>query len=316
MRARRRHEARARRRSDATAWSCRNNLAPPLARDAASSALPAIECSENQQAQAARRMHPQPSKCQRLQSPRRARLRSRSRLQARNEAGRHVSSSRPAKLLTPLRIPSLSGCTTGRGLRPQGHEVMQLVEKKRFLAFHRIPRYRPAHRSSHQKLEPCDAALDPGAPHGRSQGEAMFMQALDPLHNLTLTCLVALIPVVSLLILLAAYRWPAWLATLVGSVITFVLAAWVWRMPLGDGWHAYVYGAATGVWSVDWITVWGMVLFNTLTGAVSSRTSGAGSLRRAAWTCACRRCCSRGRSAHCWKGWSASVTPGRSWRPS
>jgi len=142
---------------------------------------------------------------------------------------------------------------------------MQLVEKKRFLAFHRIPRYRPAHRSSHQKLEPCDAALDPGAPHGRSQGEAMFMQALDPLHNLTLTCLVALIPVVSLLILLAAYRWPAWLATLVGSVITFVLAAWVWRMPLGDGWHAYVYGAATGVWSVDWITVWGMVLFNTLT---------------------------------------------------
>ncbi|HEX5207366.1 MAG TPA: L-lactate permease [Steroidobacteraceae bacterium] len=92
----------------------------------------------------------------------------------------------------------------------------------------------------------------------------MFMQLLDPLHDLTLTCLVALIPVVLLLILLAACRWPAWLATLVGSVITFVLAAWVWKMPLGAGWHAYLYGAATGVWSVDWITVWGMVLFNTL----------------------------------------------------
>lgn len=93
----------------------------------------------------------------------------------------------------------------------------------------------------------------------------MFTQILDPLHNLTLTCLTALVPVVSLLVLLAVFRWPAWLATLVGSIVTFALAAWIWSMPLGDGWHAYIYGAATGVWNVDWITVWGMVLFNTLT---------------------------------------------------
>ena len=93
----------------------------------------------------------------------------------------------------------------------------------------------------------------------------MFTQLLDPLNSLTATCLVALIPVVSLLVLLAVFRWPAWLATLVGSIITFALAAWVWKMPLGDGWRAYIYGAATGVWNVDWITVWGMVLFNTLT---------------------------------------------------
>ncbi len=92
----------------------------------------------------------------------------------------------------------------------------------------------------------------------------MFTQVIDPLNNLTLTCLVALIPVVSLLVMLAVFRWPAWLATLIGSIITFVLAAWLWRMPFSDGSHAYAYGAATGVWSVDWITFWGMVLFNTL----------------------------------------------------
>src|ERR1700722_83255 len=92
----------------------------------------------------------------------------------------------------------------------------------------------------------------------------MFTQVIDPLNNLTLTCLVALIPVVSLLILLAVFRWPAWLAVLVGSIITFVLALWVWRMPFDSGGRAYVYGAATGVWNVDWITFWGMVLFNTL----------------------------------------------------
>jgi lactate permease len=92
----------------------------------------------------------------------------------------------------------------------------------------------------------------------------MFMQLIDPLDNLTLTCLVALVPVVSLLVLLAVFRMPAWLATLIGSIITFALAAWLWRMPFDRGVHAYLYGSATGVWNVDWITFWGMVLFNTL----------------------------------------------------
>ena len=92
----------------------------------------------------------------------------------------------------------------------------------------------------------------------------MFTQILNPLDNLTLTCLVAAIPVVALLVMLAVFRWPAWLATLIGSVITFALALWVWKMPIDQGSHAYLYGAATGVWSVDWITFWGMMLFNTL----------------------------------------------------
>ena len=92
----------------------------------------------------------------------------------------------------------------------------------------------------------------------------MFTQQIDPLDNLTLTCLVALIPVVLLLVLLAVLRMAAWLATLIGSIVTFLLAVWVWKMPGNNGAHAYLYGAATGVWNVDWITFWGMVLFNTL----------------------------------------------------
>jgi len=92
----------------------------------------------------------------------------------------------------------------------------------------------------------------------------MFTQLIDPLGNLTLTCLVALVPVVSLLVMLAVWRLPAWLATLLGSVLTFLLAVWIWKMPFNNGAHAYAFGAATGVWNVDWITFWGMVLFNTL----------------------------------------------------
>src|SRR3984885_990150 len=92
----------------------------------------------------------------------------------------------------------------------------------------------------------------------------MFTQITDPLGNLGLTCLVALIPVAFLLILLAVFRVSAWLAVLLGSILTFVLAVWVWKMPFDTGAQAYLYGSATGMWNVNWITFWGLVLFNTL----------------------------------------------------
>src|ERR1700740_2617075 len=92
----------------------------------------------------------------------------------------------------------------------------------------------------------------------------MFTQITDPLGNLFLTWWVALIPVVLLLVLLAGFRMSAWLAVLIGSIVTFLLGLWVWKMPLGDGARAYLYGSATGVWNVDWITFWGVMLFNTM----------------------------------------------------
>ena len=92
----------------------------------------------------------------------------------------------------------------------------------------------------------------------------MFAQVLNPTGNLFLTWIVALIPVAVLLFMLAVLRISAWIATLIGSIVTFVLAAWVWGMPVSDGILAYFYGSATGVWNVDWITFWGVMLFNTL----------------------------------------------------
>src|SRR5580692_594582 len=96
------------------------------------------------------------------------------------------------------------------------------------------------------------------------EGPSMFTQIIDPTGNLFVTWLVALIPVVLLLFLLAGLRMSAWLAVLIGSIVTFLLGWWVWKMPLGDGLLAYVYGSATGIWNVNWITFWGVMLFNTL----------------------------------------------------
>jgi lactate permease len=93
----------------------------------------------------------------------------------------------------------------------------------------------------------------------------LFNQVLDPMHSVGLTAVVALVPVVLLLILLAVYRVTAWLATLIGSIVTLGLAVLVWQVPAGNAFKACLYGSATGVWAVDWITFWGVIIFNTLT---------------------------------------------------
>ncbi len=92
----------------------------------------------------------------------------------------------------------------------------------------------------------------------------MFDQVLNPTGHLFVTWLIALIPVVLLLVLLAVLRVTAWLATLIGSLVTLVLGIVVWGMPTGLGIASYIYGSLTGIWAVDWITFWGVVLFNTL----------------------------------------------------
>lgn len=93
----------------------------------------------------------------------------------------------------------------------------------------------------------------------------MFQQALNPTGNLFVSWLLALIPVAVLLILLAVFRLSAWKAVLVGAIVTFVLAMIVWGLPVGVGIRAYIYGSLTGIWAVDWITFWGVMLFNSLT---------------------------------------------------
>ena len=92
----------------------------------------------------------------------------------------------------------------------------------------------------------------------------MFNQVLDPTGNLGLTVLVALIPVIVLLVMLAVFRITAWLAALIGSILTLIIAIALWHMPLGAGIQSYLIGSATGIWAVDWITFWGVVIFNTL----------------------------------------------------
>ncbi|HEY2689516.1 MAG TPA: L-lactate permease, partial [Streptosporangiaceae bacterium] len=91
-----------------------------------------------------------------------------------------------------------------------------------------------------------------------------FTQLLDPLHALAGSTLLALVPVATLLLLLAVFRMSAWRAVIIGSAVTLILAVTVWNAPVGNALAAYGLGAATGVWSVDWIVFWGVIIYNTM----------------------------------------------------
>ncbi len=93
----------------------------------------------------------------------------------------------------------------------------------------------------------------------------MFTQVVNPTGNLFLTWILALVPVVVLLVLLAVYKVSAWISVLIGAIVTFILAVVAWGMPFGSGIRAGFYGSLTGIWAVDWITFWGVMLFNSLT---------------------------------------------------
>lgn len=91
-----------------------------------------------------------------------------------------------------------------------------------------------------------------------------FTQHLNPLSSTLASTFVALIPLALLLVLLAVMRLTAWLAVTIGAVVTIVMAITIWHSPAGPTLGAWAIGAATGVWSIDWIVFWGVVIYNVL----------------------------------------------------
>ncbi len=92
----------------------------------------------------------------------------------------------------------------------------------------------------------------------------MFSQILDPAHSVLGSTLIALVPVVVLLLLLAVFKVSAWQAVVIGAVVTILLGVLVWHSPFGQTIKAYGIGAGSGFWSVDWIVFWGVIIYNTM----------------------------------------------------
>src|ERR1017187_1191148 len=92
----------------------------------------------------------------------------------------------------------------------------------------------------------------------------MFEQILDPTGHVWLSVLISLVPLIALLFMLAALRMTAWLASIIVGLITVPIGIYVWHAPLVGTLKSYLYGGLMGFWVIDWITFWGLIIFNTL----------------------------------------------------
>jgi lactate permease len=91
----------------------------------------------------------------------------------------------------------------------------------------------------------------------------MFSQLLTPVaDSLGLSFLVAVLPIVTVLILLGLLRLPAWIAALAGLIVALIIAITVWQMPANLALNSVANGAVFALWPVMWIVLNALLLYN------------------------------------------------------
>jgi lactate permease len=91
----------------------------------------------------------------------------------------------------------------------------------------------------------------------------VYKQVLDPVGNsLGLTTIFAVLPILSLFVLLGGMRMKAWIASLISLAVALLVAIIVYSMPVGQALDSGLEGAAFGIFPIMWI-VWNAIwIFN------------------------------------------------------
>ena len=91
----------------------------------------------------------------------------------------------------------------------------------------------------------------------------MYRPVLDAVAgSLTITALVAMLPLLTLFVLLGVLRLAAWKAALVSLAVSFVVAVAAYSMPVGKAFSAGLEGAAFGFFPILWIVINAIWLYN------------------------------------------------------
>src|SRR5262245_43374659 len=89
-----------------------------------------------------------------------------------------------------------------------------------------------------------------------------WSQNYTALGNLPLTALVAALPVVILLSMLAFWHARAQIAALAGLAVAFAVAIFAFQMPAQLALAAGIYGAAFGLFPIGWIILNAIFIYN------------------------------------------------------
>ncbi len=91
----------------------------------------------------------------------------------------------------------------------------------------------------------------------------MYKQVLDPVsHSLGLTSIFAILPLLTLFVLLGVVRLKAQWASLCALVVAILVAVIVYPMPVGQAADSALEGAAFGLWPIMWIVMTALWIFN------------------------------------------------------
>jgi lactate permease len=90
-----------------------------------------------------------------------------------------------------------------------------------------------------------------------------YRQVYDPIGNsLGLSSIVAVLPLVTLFVLLGVLRVRAWLASIAGLAVALIVAVAAYSMPVGDAINSGLLGAAFGLFPIMWIVVNAIWVYN------------------------------------------------------
>ncbi len=91
----------------------------------------------------------------------------------------------------------------------------------------------------------------------------MYKQVLDPVsHSLGVSSIFAVLPLLTLFVLLGLFRMKAWLASVITLAVAIVVALAVYSMPAGQAFDSAAEGAVFGLWPIMWIVVNALWIFN------------------------------------------------------
>ena len=95
----------------------------------------------------------------------------------------------------------------------------------------------------------------------------VWHQLPDPLQSLAFSAVVAVIPLVTILVLMGWLRKSGWFASACGLLTTVVLALVVWKMPFGLMFRSVGFGMLYALWPVMGIVFAGLWLYNVSSSA-------------------------------------------------
>jgi lactate permease len=90
----------------------------------------------------------------------------------------------------------------------------------------------------------------------------LWSQPIDPLHGMALSATAAALPLVVVLVVMGVLRRPGYVAAASGLACSFLLACFIWHMPVRLALVSTGYGFVYALWPIMWIVFAALWLYN------------------------------------------------------